>query len=171
MTVRHDVKICCCRGGEKQKGAGDTSEPTMMHEVQREKHLKKQEERQASERLSSACGTACAEIICNSDDPRRFSLTWRVGKCITRTSSANESKIAAIGAPVRNDGRVNLWDIWQSNNVLRWIRCSFWPVMTAGYMRVICKVTFFNYLFIFFTTKIAVWALHNVRMKKRKRGT
>lgn len=92
-------------------------------EVWSEKRQKKRERRQAYGQLSSAHGTVCAwsftctKIICGSGDSRRFLLSWRVGKCVAKRSW--ESKIAAIGVPVRNDGYVNFRVIWHSDCLRR----------------------------------------------------
>lgn len=54
----------------------------------------------------------CAKITCKSGDSAKLLLSQRAWKCIAKTGLTNEFKIAAIGAPVRNDGCVNLSDIW-----------------------------------------------------------
>lgn len=50
-------------------------------------------------------------IISDNSEFRRFPLPQRTRKYVTKTSFPNESNTAAIGAPVRSDGSVNLYDI------------------------------------------------------------
>lgn len=79
------------------------------------------------------CPPTWSAVAAIPESSRFIPLHQRAGKCVAKISFTNESKVAAIGAPVWNYWHVNLHAIWHSDCLCGWTELWIWLLMAMGY--------------------------------------